>query len=64
MASKTPRSYAPKALPSALGHVGRYLRQSLAPFIANVVQGVEQQRAVVRDRAALQRLPFALPFPG
>lgn len=53
-------SYSPKPRPSALAHVGRFLREALAAFLANVRGAVEQRRAVKRDPLALHRLPFAV----
>lgn len=56
-------SYSPKATPSALAHVGPYLRQTFAVFLATVQHGIERMRALKVDPVVDQRQPFALPFP-
>lgn len=38
---KKPTSYSPKARASAMTAVGKHLRESLSPFLANVVRSVE-----------------------
>ncbi len=61
-------SYAPKASPSALLHVGTHLRTAFAVFLANVQAGIERQRAHKADPYVDQRVPFqvttGLPFPA
>lgn len=71
----TKQSFAPKALESSLAHVGKHLRQSLAPFLANVRSALEERRRIEADpqadlrapfkttASAPQRAPGALPFP-
>lgn len=56
--TKTPASYAPKALPSALAYVGKHLRQVLSTFLATVRVALEDRRALEKDPDALFRLPF------
>ena len=58
MKANTPQSYSPKALPSGLAHVGRYLRQTFAVFTVNVMAGVEAARRLAVDPLADQRAPL------
>ncbi len=64
------QSYAPKANPSALAFVGKFLRESLAVWLVNVVSGVEAERAHKLDPLASMRASLrapsscGLPFPG
>jgi hypothetical protein len=54
--ARTNFTYSPKARPSALAFLGRHLRQSLAPFLANVQSAIEtreqQQRSFEAELSA------------
>jgi hypothetical protein len=54
----TPQSWSVKPRESALAYVGSHLRVYLAPFLASVVSGIEEQRKLTADPQALMRLPF------
>jgi hypothetical protein len=56
-------SYTSKPRSSALSHIGRYLRETFAVFLANVEQGVLQQRQLKVDPLAMQRVPFTVTQP-
>lgn len=60
MKANTPQSYSPKPSAAAMAYVGRFLRQALAPFLANVLLAVGQRRELRRDPSALLRLPFTV----
>ena len=61
MKANTPQSYSPKALPSALAQVGRYLRQTFAVFTVNVLASIEDMRRRVVDPLVDQRAPLRVP---
>lgn len=59
----TPQSYSPKALHSALNHVGTHLRIALADITANTLHSIERQRALKVDREAVMRQPLTIAVP-
>lgn len=59
----TPQSYSPKALHSALNHVGTHLRIALADIAANTLHSIERQRALKVDREAVMRQPLTIAVP-
>lgn len=63
LSAATGSSYSPKPRCSALGYVGKYLRETLAVFLVTVGQGVEQQRALKVDPEALLKVPFTVQRP-
>lgn len=60
-ASPTKTSYSPKARSTSLAHIGRHLRQSLAPFLANVSHHVEPPEAKAARAAEAMKAPFFRP---
>jgi hypothetical protein len=57
------KSYSIKPKRSALAFVGKYLRQTLAVFLATTWSGIEAARRVKADPQAPMREPLRLPFP-
>jgi hypothetical protein len=57
-----PTSYSPKPRLSALSHVGQHLRQSLAPFLANVLTSLEDQDQHRANALAAMRAPLRAPI--
>jgi len=55
-------SYSRKARSSALAHIGRHLRQTLAPFLVNVSHHVEPPEAKAARAAEAMKAPFFRPF--
>lgn len=54
-------SYSRKARSTALAHIGRHLRQTLAPFLANVSHHVEPPEAKAARAAEAMKAPFSRP---
>lgn len=51
-------SYSPKPRPSALAHVGSYLRATLAPFLANIASSVEAKAQAQAALAEAMKAPL------
>ena len=56
------RSYSTKARSSALAHIGKHLRQTLAPFLVNVAHSIEPEADLKAKAAEAMRAPFRSPL--
>jgi hypothetical protein len=59
--ASTQNSYTVKPMPSGLAYVGSYLREVLAPLLANIAHSIEQQHQHQADLAAAMRAPLRAP---